>query len=118
MKSNQTLNSIPPLKSLPNDNQENYAFTDCEKANLLNNYFVSISTIANSDADVPDILPLSESFINHITLTEAEIVDVIDTLMTNKAVGDDLISHRVLKTLSCLYQMQKKDQAESATDIM
>ena len=39
------------------------------------------------------------SVLETITLNTQEIEDTIETLVTNKAVGEDLISHRVLKNI-------------------
>ena len=99
MKSNKSLNSIPPLKTPTTDLNENFAFTDIEKANLLNTYFVSISSIENNNAALPELTLLTDSVIETIEVTENEIIEIINTLMSNKAVGEDLISHRVLKNI-------------------
>ena len=99
MKSNKSLNSIPPLKTLNTNVTDTFAFTDNEKANLLNDYFVSISTVENNDADIPAFNLLTNSKIENVVITENEITEMINTLISNKAVGEDLISHRVLKQI-------------------
>ena len=93
---NKPLNVIPPLES---DTTLEIAFTDEDKANQLNDYFVSISTLNDQTAQLPNFQPLSESIIENINLSENEIEEVIQTLLPNKAVGEDLIGHRVLKNI-------------------
>ena len=78
----------------PNDS---YAFTDLEKANLLNNYFCSISTIDVSNINLPEFNIRTESSLLSVNIETSEVIDVLSNLKLNKAVGPDGISHRMLK---------------------
>ena len=84
---------IPPLQT-PNDS---YAYTDSEKADLLNNYFCSISTIDDSNINLPDFNKRTESSLLNVHLDTSEVLDVLKNLKLNKATGPDGISHRMLK---------------------
>ncbi len=52
VKDSNCSNNIPPLKIIEGNYEHSY-FTDFEKANCLNNYFTSISTINDDNADLP-----------------------------------------------------------------
>lgn len=99
IKSNKNAELIPPLKTVLQDGTEQYFFNDSEKANCLNDFFVSISTIDDSNTILPTLLPKSQNVISQIQVQESEIIDVIDLLNPNKAVGEDTISHKVLKAV-------------------
>ena len=90
VKSNTNAETIPPLK-VSTDNGEDYFFPDEEKANCLNDFFIS------TDASLPAFTPKTNEKITNVTITESEIIDTIETLDPNKAVGEDLISHKVLR---------------------
>ena len=77
---------------------QDIVFTDTEKADLLNDYFASIFTINDQQSNLPDYRPLTGASVSSIVLSEDEIQQIIQTLVTNKAVGEDIISHYVLKT--------------------
>ena len=85
--------TIPPL----NISGDNFAYTDLEKANALNDYFCSISTIDDTNIRLPAFQKRTNSTLSHITILESEVVDILRTLKINKAVGPDCISHRMLK---------------------
>ena len=63
----------------------------------MNDYFVSISTVDDSNASLPPFTHRTENILNFLHIEESEIVDVVQTLIVNKASGDDQISHRILK---------------------
>ena len=84
---------IPPLET-PNDS---YAFTDLEKANLLNDYFCSISTIDDSNINLPEFNIRTESLLLNVNTETSEVIDILSNLQLNKAIGPDGISHRMLK---------------------
>ena len=63
----------------------------------MNDYFVSISTVDDSNASLPPFTPRTENTLNLLHIEESELVDVVQTLIVNKASGDDQISHRILK---------------------
>ncbi len=85
--------SIPPL--LINDNE--HTTSEEEKANALNDYFVSISTVDDTNVNLPRFIAKTNESLNPINVNELEIRDVIDNLEVNKAAGPDEISHRMLK---------------------
>jgi len=89
-------NSIPPLHNPDNS----YSFTDLEKADSLNDYFVSISSVDDLNVILPTFNLKTRSELINISVTETEITDVIDNLDSNKASGPDEISHKMLKATS------------------
>ena len=98
VKTNHSKNSeiIPPLKTVINGH-EKFCVSDQDKANCLNDYFSSISTVDDSNATLPTFERKTENSLSDIQTTESEIKEIIDTLDLNKAVGEDLVSVRVLK---------------------
>ncbi len=88
--------TIPPLKN-PDDS---YSLTDEEKANTLNNYFVSISTVDASNIALPNFILKTNATIDNINISEQEINDILSNLVINKANGPDEISHHMLKETS------------------
>ncbi len=96
VKDSKSSGVIPPLKN--NDgNNDNYYFSDFEKANCLNNYFVSISTVNDTNATLPPFDLKTDQVLDMIVISESEVSDILKILLTNKACGNDLISHRMLK---------------------
>ena len=52
-----------------------------EKANMFNNFFLSHSTIDLSNAGLPnDEIMENAEFINHVEVTEAEVLDLIHNI--------------------------------------
>ena len=98
--SKNTTSSIPPLCSaLPNvDNQLH--FNDHDKANWLNDYFASISTVNDEHTQLSPFNKLTDNSLSHINCTEHEIETTIEVLNPNKASGDDGLSHIMLKGIS------------------
>ena len=84
---------IPPLKMHNGD----YAFTDIEKASTLNDYFCTISSVDDSNTELPFFETRTNNEIADINILESEIVDKLGSLKVNKACGPDGISHRMLK---------------------
>ncbi len=74
--------------------------TDEEKANTLNNYFVSISTVDASNIALPNFILKTNATIDNINISEQEINDILSNLVINKANGPDEISHHMLKETS------------------
>ena len=88
VKENSTsFENIPPLRN--NDNT--YAISDDDKANLLNDFFVSasISSVDDTNTILPVEQPKTRSSIEHVRITESEITDVLSNLIVNKASGPD-----------------------------
>ena len=94
VKSNtNSCTTIPPLKK--DDNS--YAFSDNAKADLLNDYFTSISNIDDSNISLPTFVSKTDAVLNNVLITEQEITDILKCLITKKANGPDNISHTLLK---------------------
>ena len=85
--------TIPPLRK----QDQSLSVSDVDKANVLNDYFVSISTIDDSHTTLPDFILKTNSSLNNIRITDREISDILLNLNVNKATGPDEISHRMLK---------------------
>lgn len=97
IKTNKNSETIPPLKTVNENGEESFAFTDLDKANVLNDYFVSISKLDEANATLPEYDIKTQNSLSDIQIEESEIVDVISSLVTNKACGEDQISHFLLK---------------------
>ena len=89
-----TCDFIPPLL---NEIDGTYSFTDTEKANNLNTYFSSVSTIDDSQARLPYFNTKTNAHLHNIIITEQDVIDILANLNINKANGPDEISHRMLK---------------------
>ena len=96
LKSNENSETIPAPKTAINGHGK-YCFTDQETANCLNDYFSSITSVDDLHTTLPTFAPKTENSLSDIKITETEITEMIATLDPNKAVGEDLISYRVLK---------------------
>ena len=70
-------------------------YSDKEKANTLNSFFIEQSTLTEDDNELPDIVPL-DCELQEITISETEVNNVIKNLDPTKAVGPDLIHNKVL----------------------
>lgn len=99
MKNNKSTDSVPPLLTNVNGVETLFS-TDEEKANCLNDFFASVSNLDDTNAHLPHLSYLCDSRLSNIKISEEEIIDNIKCLKTNKAVGEDLISHKVLKETS------------------
>ena len=86
------LDSIPPL--LYDDTMSS---DDFKKANILNEYFTSISNIADADENVNIYNQPPTHNLENIIITLKDVYDIIKSLKVNKATGMDGLSHRVLK---------------------
>ena len=91
---------IPPLSSTLSSGETQWAFTDKEKADCLNDFFVSISTVNDENTVLPHFEKLTNNSLSTVNCTENEIENLINVLNINKASGDDGISHRMLKGVS------------------
>ncbi len=96
VKSNKNSEIIPPLKSTLEDGSEVYNYSDSDKANCLNDFFASISRVNDTNANLPEFIPKTLNHLTDISILESEIIDIISVLNANKAVGEDLISHKIL----------------------
>ena len=118
----------PPVRLSDN---KNYAFTDKEKAECLNDFFCSISIIDDSDNDLPnfenktdsvlsninitltDVENKTDSVLSNINITLTDVEDILKLLRVNKTSGPDGRSHRrlintchtITKPLSMLFNI-------------
>ena len=93
-----TSTSIPPLSDLTNTN--NFHITTQNKAECLNDYFASISSVDDSNVSLPCYNFKTQNKLNSFEISEDEIIELIKLLPLNKACGHDLISHRMLKPVA------------------
>ena len=84
--------SIPTLV----DNGIHYTH-DTDKAELLNNYFVSQSVLPASDVALPPFYYLTPARLDQIAVTPEAVKKILLSLDTSKAVGPDQIGNRILK---------------------
>ena len=89
------------LKShhLRTDNNE-YAYTNEVKSEVLNNFFCTVSTIDVANVNLPNLEPRTNNTLSNINILQSEVIDILNLLNVNKAIGPDGISHRMLKYTS------------------
>ena len=97
VKKNNTTSTIPPLKSFPPNGQNQYCYTDKEKAECLNEYFCSVSSLNDDNCILPAFESRCPNKISNIACTPDEIQSLIEILNPNKACGPDGISNKMLK---------------------
>ena len=68
--------ATPPLQTP----DESYVFTGTEKSNLLSDYFCSISTIDDSNINLPEFNKRTNSSLTNITIDSSEVIDVLSNL--------------------------------------
>ena len=93
-----SMSCFPPLcKQHPNGQTVWYTFSH-GKANCLNNYFTSISTVDDNNTLLSDIQLKTANKLSIDGVMESEIEDIIKTVEINKATfsGPDDINHRIL----------------------
>ena len=78
---------------------------DVEKANLLNSYFCSISSVDDGNRDVPELPVRTLSTVEIDEISLQEIIDILDSLKLGKASGNDGISHHMLLYLNFIYNV-------------
>ena len=102
IKTNSTDDSMPPLRLNENSSNETYAYaySNYEKCELLKSYFCSISSIDDTNANLPQFESRTQTELREITISKEEIEDVIKNLDCKKAKGPDNISHSLLKLVS------------------
>ena len=100
MKGNKSSETIPPLTSIDENNQSQMHYTDHEKVECLNSYFTSVSSITTEPPLIPDLVLKTYSKLDSIVITEEKVIDILESLNTNKASGPDLISNKMLKNVA------------------
>ena len=66
----------------------------------MNDYFASISTVNDSETQLPQFTKFTVNSLSHINCTELEIENIIEIFNSNKSSVDDGISHKMLKGVS------------------
>ena len=66
----------------------------------LNDYFASISTVNDSETQLPPFTKLTDNSLSQINCTELKTENITEVLNSNKASGDDGICHKMLKGVS------------------
>ena len=97
IKKNNSFSCFPPLSDILPNGDKIWHSSPHEKANCLNSYFASISTVNDNNIMLPEcqLKTLNQLVIDEITITEVK--DIIHSVDINKASGPDNISHRMLK---------------------
>ena len=90
-----TSTTIPPIF----DNGSHISDSD-DKAKLLNDFFVSQTTLDESAAVLPDIAFPVVDTLNNIMITSEEVKTVLQTLKLGKSSGPDNINNRILKEIA------------------
>lgn len=88
------LSDIPPLQYTDSYSS---AFSDVDKINALNEYFASIACIDDDNSVLPHEIFMCDNLFVNMCINEQEIIDILSILPVNKAIGADLISHKMLK---------------------
>ena len=88
----KTSQTIPSL-SINNE----YAETDLQKAQMLNNYFSSQSVVDDKDKSLPPPKTVLHDRLDILEISPQSVRDVLDGLNVNKSCGPDLMSPRLLK---------------------
>ena len=91
----KTSQTIPSL-SLNNE----YAETDLQEAQMLNNYFSSQSVVDDKDKSLPPPKTVLHNRLDILENFPQSVRDVLDGLNVNKSCGPDLMSPRLLKEAS------------------
>ena len=115
IKNESSSNATPPLS----DPQNNFkiSYESIEKAEILNKYFCSISSLNNENKVLPDLDCRCLNVVSDIEVCEQDGIDIISTLNVDKAVGYDIIRNRMLlaakneiaKPLSMLFNRSLKE---------
>ena len=111
LKSERPTNDVPPLRN-PNDIvTSNLSYEGVEKCEILNKYFCSITDLEDDGIDLPDFDDRGCNTITTIVVSEQDVIDVLNILDPNKAVGPDIISNKMLIAVKnevakpCLYYL-------------
>lgn len=94
---------LPPIQISNVNGTTKFVYSDIGKIESLNTYFSSISSVDNKNAALRNMYSLCTVTLCNIYINEQEVLDIISILPVNKAIGPDLVSHKMLKaTLSTI----------------
>ena len=88
------------ISSLYNGSSVELVYEDKAKADLLNQYFCSITFINDSNRESPNVVPRTHAILSNIDVNIQDVKDILQTLQIGKACGDDGISYQMLKATS------------------
>ena len=92
---NKKIPAIPPLFV-----DGSFISDYCKKANLFNNFFVSICTPIKNNSVLPPLLYKTNTRINSFRVTNKDILSIIKSLDSSKSHGFDNISIKMIKICS------------------
>ena len=78
VKTNNIVSTIPPLCTTTMSRETIIHSSDVEKANCLNSYFSSISSLDDSNAVLPPFYEKTDKVLADVVISENEIKDVLD----------------------------------------
>ena len=100
VKNKDSSSLLPPILDLDNTDQNKFGFLYSEKAEILNKYFVAISTVDYGNTHLPNFEQKCQNLLSSIECSPDEIVSLNKLLNVNKATGPDIISNKMLKPVS------------------
>ena len=77
IKDNKNSYDNIPTLVVKNNNTEIQYNTETEKANCLNDYFNSISTVDATNISLPNLTLKTQNTLSNIIVTESEIIDIL-----------------------------------------
>ena len=90
---NKKIPCIPPLY-----HDHKFACDFKEKSKIFNNYFAQQCSVINNNSTVPErILYRTDASLAKVVFTTDDIANIIENLDSNKSLGHDNISIRMLK---------------------
>ena len=96
VKNNDAVSTIPLLCTTSVSGEITIHSSDVEKANCLNSYFSSISSLDDSNAVLPSFYAITDKTLEEFIISVHEIKNIFDISNVNKASGPDLISYKML----------------------
>ena len=86
-------NDIPPIETA-----DNITTDDREKAQPFNKFFLSVTTIDDTNVELPPKPPIMNiNTVDSLYITKSDVKDQLKILDTNKSYGPDGISPKLLK---------------------
>ena len=99
--SKQVLKLDKNEETIPSLYYNNTSYEDDEdKAEILNDYFISQAQLNDSEVILPDLVLPPYHLLDSITISPQDVLDILKSLDTTKASGPDVINPRLLKEAS------------------
>ena len=99
-----SVSTIPPLRTFTASGDSIWHVSDLEKADCLNSYFASVSSLDDSQATLPPFSEHTDKVLDNIEIPDEEIKDVIVNLDPNKASGPDMISNKMILKIAAVIE--------------